>query len=92
MAEYMNWQKVDGLPFDPWLRVHIKAGGTVAGICNRSMDISGTVSDWEKWTDFQFPGTGDYVIDEALVPININKEEDIGSYSEPNVWITHSTE
>ena len=88
--DYISWLNKDGLPYDPWLRVHIKAGGKIVGICKRSMDISGSVSEWEKWAKSEFPGTGDYVLDGALIPVSINKEEDTGRYVEPNVWIIHN--
>lgn len=89
MDDYINWQNKDGLPFDPWLRVHIKAGGKIIGICKKSMDVSGSVSEWEEWTDLIFPSSGDYVVDRALIPITIDKKKDIGKYIEPNVWIVH---
>ncbi len=87
--KYVNWQNKDKLPFDPWIRVHIKAGGMIVGICNKSMSISGTVSDWEKWTGLLFPDSGDYIVDKALIPISVDKKKDIGTYIEPNVWIIH---
>ena len=89
--DYIKWQNNDELPFDPWLRVHIKSGGEVVGICKRSMDISGSVSEWEKWTGLIFPGSGDYIIDKALIPVNIDKKNGTGKYIEPNVWIMHKT-
>ncbi len=91
IEDYVNWQREDGLPFDPWIRVHIKAGGKIVGICHKSMHISGSVSDWEKWTGLKFPGSGNYVIDKALVPVSIDIEKNIGKYIEPNVWIIHET-
>ncbi|MCD4696922.1 MAG: hypothetical protein K8S16_11860, partial [Bacteroidales bacterium] len=87
--DYVNWQNEDQLPFDPWLRVHIKAGGEIVRICNSSMNISGSVPDWEKWTGLKFQGSGNYIIDKALTPVNIDIEKDIGEYIEPNVWIIH---
>lgn len=27
--EYASWVRDDGLPFDPWLRLHVRAGGRV---------------------------------------------------------------
>lgn len=89
IEKYVNWQNQDNLPFDPWIRVHIKAGGRVVGICHQSMIIKGTVSDWEKWTGLIFPETGDYVINKALTSILIDKNRDIGTYIEPNVWVIH---
>jgi hypothetical protein len=36
-----------------------------------------------------FPETGPYVIPEALVPVEIDRERDLGRYVEPNVWVRH---
>lgn len=89
IEEYVSWQNKDNLPFDPWIRVHIKAGGRLAGICNKSMCISGTVTDWETWTGLVFPGSGEYIINKALTPVAVDKNKDTGIYTEPNVWIIH---
>jgi len=89
VEKYINWQNKNNLPFDPWIRVHIKAGGKIIGICNKSMIISGTVSEWEKWTGSVFPDSGDYIVNNALIPINVDKNNDTGTYIEPNVWIIH---
>ncbi len=91
IADYVNWLKQDGLPFDPWLRVHLKIGGEIAGICHRSMKISGSVAEWEDWTGLKFPGSGAFIVDKALVPVTIDKRKNIGKYLEPNVWIVHKT-
>ncbi len=90
MEEYLKWQNKNGLPFDPWIRVHIKIGGKIVGICRKSMTISGSVSQWEKWTGLIFQSSGDYIIDKALTPIKIDREKNIGIYIEPNVWIIHN--
>jgi hypothetical protein len=66
MKEYMHWRNQEGFPFDPWLRVHIKAGGTITGICSESMKISGSVAEWESWTGSVFPGSGDYIVHEPI--------------------------
>ena len=29
IERYVAWQRSDGLPFDPWLRVHVRLGGKV---------------------------------------------------------------
>jgi GNAT superfamily N-acetyltransferase len=89
MDDYIHWKKKDGLPFDPWIRVHVKAGGKIISTCYSSMDISGTLEDWEAWTNKKFPKSGDYIIDEALVPVKIDTTRNTGHYMEPNVWIVH---
>ena len=92
MKDYITWKREDGLAFDPWIRVHLKMGGEIVGICNNSMDISGSVSEWESWTGMKFPGSGSYCIDQALGPVAIDLEKKHGQYLEPNVWIVHSIE
>jgi GNAT superfamily N-acetyltransferase len=86
---YIRWQGVDGLPFDPWLRVHVRMGGTIIKACKKAMEIPGTVAEWEKWTNMRFPETGDYVVKGALSPVKVDVERDKGVYIEPNVWVVH---
>jgi hypothetical protein len=89
MARYVQWRRSDGLPFDPWLRVHTRLGAELLGVCDRSMVVNGTVDEWEDWTGMTFPDSGSYVIDGALVPVTINRETGHGEYIEPNVWMRH---
>ena len=54
------------------------------------MIITGTVSEWEGWTDMRFPESGAYVVVEgALQPVEMDLERDLGIYAEPNVWMRH---
>jgi len=92
MEDYIQWKDENGLPFDNWLRVHIKAGGRIVKVCSKAMYIPGTVDEWKEWTDMDFPGSGSYIVPGALNPILINIEENKGIYTEPNVWIIHKTE
>ncbi len=89
MDEYIKWTNDDGLPFDPWMRVHARLGAATIRTCPSSMRISGTVAEWEDWTGMAFPQTGRYILPEALVPITIDREADRGTYIEPNVWMYH---
>lgn len=89
MENYIKWTNKDNLPFDAWLRVHVKLGGKIVKVCSESMKISGNVSEWEQWTKLKFPETNDYVISGGLNPLLIDKERDKGIYIEPNVWIFH---
>lgn len=88
MDNYINWEK-DNLPFDPWLRVHIKIGGEILKVANPSMIVRGTVSDWQRWTGMHFGESNKYIVSGALNPVNIDLENDLGEYIEPNVWVVH---
>jgi len=54
------------------------------------MRVSGTVAEWEAWTEMALPASGAYVVPGALAPIQIDRERDEGVYVEPNVWMVHS--
>jgi len=90
MEDYINWRRGDGLAFDPWIRVHLNLGGRILGICKNSMNISGTIKEWEAWSGLDFPGDGDYIVNNAVIPVSINLKDNTGKYIEPNVWIIHS--
>ncbi len=86
---YMDWRNVDGLPFDPWLRTHVRCGGQLVKPCHRSMSMQGDVAGWETWTGVPMPGSGHYVVSELLAPLQVNRDADRGIYVEPNVWTVH---
>lgn len=91
MARYIQWTHEDGkAPFDPWLRTHWRLGARILGVCERSMVIRHPVADWEGWTDLRFPDSGTYVVPGALAPIQVDREQDIAEYIEPNVWMQHT--
>lgn len=89
MERYVRWQREDGTPFDPWLRAHWRLGAEILNVAHPSMVVEGTADEWEEWTGLQFPESGDYVIPDALVPIHIDREMNVGRYIEPNVWVHH---
>ena len=78
------------MPFDPWMRVHARVGGRILRPVPESLLITGTVAEWEEWTDMAFPETGSYVFPRGLAPLDVDREADVGRYFEPNVWMAHS--
>jgi hypothetical protein len=44
VERYVAWTNADGLPFDPWLRVHARMGGEVIKPEPRSMLIRADVA------------------------------------------------
>jgi GNAT superfamily N-acetyltransferase len=90
IGRYASWQRDDGLPFDPWMRVHVRLGGTVLRPEPRSMRITAPVVDWEAWTGLSFPDDGSYIFPEGLAPLTVT--DGIGRYWEPNVWMLHTVD
>jgi GNAT superfamily N-acetyltransferase len=91
LDDYINWTNEQSQPFDPWLRVHMRLGANIIKVCHNSKTIRGTRAEWEAWTGMKFRQSGQYVIDGALSPIEMNVEKDEGVYIEPNVWIVHES-
>ncbi len=90
MSEYAFRIRDDGLPADPWLRVHVRAGGEIVGVCPRAMVISGTLEEWRAWTGLAFDRTGDVDVPDALVPVHCSVEHDHAVYVVPGVWVEHT--
>jgi GNAT superfamily N-acetyltransferase len=86
---YAQRKRDDGLPADPWLRVHVRAGGTIAKVAHASMTVSGSTAQWRAWTGLPFDLAGPVEVPGALVPVHCEPERGYGVYVEPNVWVRH---
>ena len=89
MSEYVNLKLSDGMPFDAWLRTHVKVGANIVKIAPYSMTILGTIAEWLQWTGVAFESSGEAEIEGALVPVLVSVEQNYGVYVEPNVWVRH---
>jgi hypothetical protein len=89
IERYAAWTRDDGLPFDPWVRLHVRLGAEILQPVPQSLHITGTVAEWEEWTETPFPESGSYVFPRCLALLDIDLEADLGSYWEPNVWVRH---
>lgn len=89
MERYARWENDDGLPLDRWIRVHARMGAEILGVAPRTLLITGSVAEWERWTDMRFPDSGSYVVPGALQPVVIDTKADEGRYEDPNVWMRH---
>lgn len=87
IERYAQWRRHDGLPFDPWMRVHARLGASVLRAEPRSLEIVHPVTEWERWTGMEFPEDGEYVFPKGLAPLSV--QDGIGAYWEPNVWMRH---
>jgi hypothetical protein len=89
IERYAAWTRPDGLPFDPWIRLHVRLGGRVVRASPRSMVMRGSIADWETWTGLTFPDSGPYVVTGGTSPVDIDRERDEGVYFDQNVWVVH---
>lgn len=89
IERYVTWRRDDGELLDPWMRVHQRLGAPLATPLPRSLHITGSVGEWESWTEMRFPDSGEYVFPEGLAPLRIDRDADLGDYWEPNVWMVY---
>jgi hypothetical protein len=73
--------------FDPWIRTHWKLGAKIVRPIYKAFTVTGTIKDCEEWTSMHFRESGRYVIQGALQPIQIDRENDFGIYYDPNLWM-----
>ncbi len=89
IAEYAARTRSDGLPADPWLRLHVRAGGRIHGVCPYSMTVPGSLDDWRGWTGLPFDVSGEVEVPGALTLLHVDVEQGHAVYVEPNVWVVH---
>jgi GNAT superfamily N-acetyltransferase len=89
MSQFARWLRDDGLHLDPWIRTHQRLGARILGPARRSMVITGTVDQWQDWAEMAFPQSGRYVVPDALDLVRVDRDADLGTYAETNLWMRH---
>lgn len=89
IERYAAWTREDGLPFDPWIRLHVRLGGRIVRAVPASMATSGTIAEWEERTGLAFPDSGPYVVPFATNPVVADRVAGRVTYHDANVWIVH---
>jgi hypothetical protein len=89
-ADYVARRREDGLPYDSWVRTHVRAGARIVKVASCSMVIAGTIAEWRNWTGLGgFTESGPAIVPGALSPIHVCLEQDHAVYVEPNLWVHH---
>ena len=89
IGDYVGWVNDDGLPLDPWLRLHVRMGARVLTTSDSSQAFTGTVAQWEAWSGLLLPATGRYIVRDALAPLEVDLVEDVAICNEPGIWVRH---
>jgi GNAT superfamily N-acetyltransferase len=89
IEEYARRRRPDGLPYDPWLRVHVRAGATLDSVAPASMVVAASLEQWREWTGLPFDTAGEVEVPGALVPVHCAPDRGYAVYVEPNVWLRH---
>ena len=90
IERYATWTRDDGLPFDPWIRLHVRLGGRIVRPSPASMTLRAPLADWAEWTGLVFPESGHYLPTGAAAPVTADVEAGEAVYLDPNVWVVHS--
>lgn len=90
MKAYCTRQTPDQRIYEPWLRAHIESGGVMTNICHNSVLVRASLTNWRDWTGLSLEQSGREVISGALAPLEVNLEENLGLYREPNVWVKYT--
>jgi GNAT superfamily N-acetyltransferase len=88
-ADYIARQREDRLPYDSWVRTHVRAGARIVKVAPCSMVIAGTIAEWRRWTGLGFTSSGQAIVPGALSPVHVSLEQDHAVYVEPNLWVDH---
>ena len=89
IEDYASWVRDDGLPFDPWLRLHVRMGARVISLARDAQTMTGSIPEWEEWTGMSLPASGDYVIPQGMSLLSIDRDTNLGTYVEANIWVRH---
>lgn len=89
MTDYVARTNDDGLPADPWLRVHVRVGGVIERIAPASQTVGASLSQWREWTGEAFDQDGATFVPDGLGPAHASVADDHAVYIEPNVWVRH---
>lgn len=87
MSEYITWRSEKGESFDPWIRTHERMGAKILGVASNSLTVAGSIKEWREWTGLEISASGDFVVPGALTTVQMDYENDLGVYEEPNVWM-----
>lgn len=90
-SEYARWvlRRDPLLPFDPWLRLHVKNGGVIVGTCAQSLVIEASVKQFEELTGLECHGSGNYVFPGCVAPATVDVDRNRVLYVEEDVWVQY---
>ncbi len=89
-VQYCGWKNDNNEPFDPWIRTHWRLGAKIIRPAMHSMYINASLDKWQEWTGMKFPQSGQYIIPGGLVPLEVDIQQQMGYYIEPNLWMFHN--
>jgi GNAT superfamily N-acetyltransferase len=90
IERYARWQRSDGAPFDPWLRVHWRLGAEYLKVAPEATVITRTVAGVGRVDRYELSGERRIRRPRRAATYNHRSEQNMGTYSDPNMWMRHS--
>ena len=89
LDEYVARVRPDGMPADPWHRVHVRLGATPIAVEESWLTVTASIDEWSRLTGVEAPATGPYLVPGALAPVRLDAERRFGRYVEPHLWMRY---
>ena len=89
IEQYAALTRPDGSASDPWLRAHLAMGARILATAPASQIFTADVDSWRRWSDLPMPISGSYLVRDALAPVLVDVESDLGTLTEPCIWVRH---
>ncbi|WP_449432238.1 amino acid adenylation domain-containing protein [Pseudomonas putida] len=90
VQQWADARDSQGEPLDFWLRVHLRLGARELGVALRSQRIEGSLAQWQAWTGVTFDRAGQWQVEQALQPVEVDLANDRACYHDPSIWVAHS--
>lgn len=87
-GDYAQLRLADGQHFDPWLRLHERAGGRIIAACEQSFRMRGSHADWEQWTGMRLPLEGRLLVTGGNEYLQLADGQ--GEIVEGSIWVLHT--
>jgi GNAT superfamily N-acetyltransferase len=85
---YMDVRLPDGQHFDPWLRLHERAGGRILTVCEESFRMRFPRSSWERMTGLRLPENGCLLLEGGNDYLRLANAG--GEMVEGSIWVLHA--
>jgi hypothetical protein len=82
-------KSVKSIASDPWITLHMELGAELVNICEKSVEITGSIKWWEHLLNKSLQDKQTAIIPDGLVPLDIDHKKSSATYREPNIWLAY---
>lgn len=82
-------ENLKAIASDPWISLHMELGAELLNICEKSVEITGSINWWEHLLNKSLQDKQTVIIPDGLVPLEIDHKRASATYREPNIWLVY---